>query len=92
MVEQSGANNELKLEPQTLQQIDQQVDEYVDPTQLTSINPETCVKELADRMIICYICKRLPVEPTTDENCEHFFCKPCIGSQPNQICPVPKCD
>ena len=90
MVEKSGVK-ELKLEPQTLQQIDSQVSEHVDPAQLTSIAPETCVEKLADPNIICFICKRLPVEPTLDENCESFFCKPCIAKQVDKTCPVSTC-
>ena len=90
MVE-SNRSDELKLEPQVLQQIDSQVSEHVDPAQLTSIAPETSVNELADKTIICFVCKRLPIEPTTDENCDSIFCKPCIAKQPAKICPVPSC-
>ena len=90
MVE-SNRSDELKLEPQVLQQIDSQVSEHVDPAQLTSIAPETSVNELVDKTIICFVCKRLPIEPTMDENCDSFFCKPCIARQQNRICPVPAC-
>ena len=92
MVEQNN-QDDLKIEPQTLQLIENHISEYVDPKQLTSIATETRTTEMSDESLKCGTCNRIPVEPVLDDNCDQYFCRPCIGNleKQNGPCPMPEC-
>ena len=95
MVERTNYNDVLKLEPQTLHIVEYENSDYVEPTQLTSIAPETCVTEIKYKTMICGSCKRIPTEAVVckEDDCEQYFCSPCVLHiyKLNGPCPMPDC-
>ena len=62
--------DELKMDPQILQQIINQVEEHISPEELSSVDPESCTTPIEDDSMICGVCKRVPIDPVQDENCD----------------------
>jgi len=78
MVEKTAS--ELKLDPQELRLIESQVDDHIDKKELNSIAPETSLTPITDEKesLLCGKCHKVPVNPVQEENCEQYFCIPCL--------------